>query len=136
MKHRYLTFDCYGTLIDWKAGIEAGLRSALGEIGIGGQQLLRAYVEAEQKEESVYKKYREVLRDTAVSLSGTLGRKVDLRAASAFAGSVPDWPAFADTERFLKEMGSRGTRGTYSRTPTTTSWKRPYGRTGWRWTGS
>ncbi|MDE1857852.1 MAG: HAD hydrolase-like protein [Thaumarchaeota archaeon] len=108
MKHRYLTFDCYGTLVDWKAGIEAGLRSALGEIRVGGQELLRAYVEAEQKEESGYKKYREVLRDTAVSLSGTLGRKVDLGAASAFAGSVPDWPAFGDTERFLKEMGARG----------------------------
>ncbi|HKT22094.1 MAG TPA: HAD-IA family hydrolase [Nitrososphaerales archaeon] len=108
MKYRYLTFDCYGTLIDWRAGIEAGLRSALGEVGLGGQELLRAYVEAEQKQETGYKKYREVLRDTAISLSTALGKRVDGASAEAFASSVPGWPAFTDTGDFLREMGSRG----------------------------
>jgi 2-haloacid dehalogenase len=108
MRYRYLTFDCYGTLIDWRAGIERGLRSALGEIGLGGQELLRAYVDAERKEESGYKRYREVLRDTAVSLSEALGRKVDVASAEVFASSVPEWPAFPDTGRFLREVGSRG----------------------------
>ena len=110
MRYRYLTFDCYGTLIDWRRGIEAGLRSALGELGVGGQELLRAYVDAEKKEESGYKRYRVVLRDTAVSLAGELGMKVGPGSAEAFASSVPVWPPYPDTEGFLKEMGSRGYR--------------------------
>lgn len=108
MRYRYLTFDCYGTLIDWRAGIESGLRSALGEIGLGGDGLLRAYVDAEKAQESGYKKYREVLRDTAISLSAKLGREVDPRSAEAFASSIPTWPVFPDTVGFLREMGSRG----------------------------
>ena len=108
MKYRYLTFDCYGTLIDWRTGIENELRKALGNVGIGGQELLDAYVSAEKEQESSYKKYREVLTLTAASLSGRLGVKVTPRAAREFAGSVPRWPAFQDTRRFLHEMGIRG----------------------------
>jgi 2-haloacid dehalogenase len=108
MKYRYLTFDCYGTLIDWRTGIENELRKALGNVRIGGQELLDAYVSAEKEQESSYKKYREVLTLTAASLSGRLGVKVTPEAAREFAGSVPRWPAFQDTRSFLHEMGVRG----------------------------
>jgi len=108
MKYRYLTFDCYGTLIDWRAGIESSLLAAVGDVGIRGHALLEAYVTAEKEEESSYKKYREVLRRTVISMSGRLGAEVTEEAARKFAASVPTWPAFADTAKFLKEMGSRG----------------------------
>jgi 2-haloalkanoic acid dehalogenase type II len=108
VRHRYLTFDCYGTLVDWRTGIEKELKSALGEIKLGGQDLLQAYVNAEQKEESNYKKYRKVLRDTVISMSGALGKKVGLNEAEAFASSVPRWPVFPDTIEFLRETGLRG----------------------------
>jgi 2-haloalkanoic acid dehalogenase type II len=108
MTYRYLTFDCYGTLIDWKAGIERELRRALGNIRIGGLELLARYVTAEKAEESTYKKYREVLRRTAKSLSGALGVQVTDEAASRFAASVPRWPAFPDTAKFLRDMEARG----------------------------
>jgi 2-haloalkanoic acid dehalogenase type II len=108
VRYRYLTFDCYGTLIDWRSGIEAGLRSAFGELGIGGQELLDAYVEAEKRQESAYMKYREVLGRTALSMAGSLGVSVSIGAAERFAASVPSWPAFPDTGRFLHEMGSGG----------------------------
>jgi 2-haloalkanoic acid dehalogenase type II len=108
MKYRYLTFDCYGTLIDWRAGIEASLLGALGDLGIRGQALLDAYVMAEKQQESSYKKYREVLRRTVLSMSGQLGVEVTEQAARKFAGSVPTWPAYADTVKFLKEMGRKG----------------------------
>ena len=110
MKYRYLTFDCYGTLIDWKSGIEEALRGAFGGEGPGGYELLTAYVEAEKAEEVVYRKYREVLRRTALSLAGRLGVGVSEEGAKAFAASVPGWPAFADTAGFLREMGRRGYR--------------------------
>ncbi|HLQ06936.1 MAG TPA: haloacid dehalogenase type II [Nitrososphaerales archaeon] len=108
MKYRYLTFDCYGTLIDWRAGIEASLLAAVGDFGIRGQALLDAYVMAEKQQESSYKKYREVLRRTVLSMSGQLGVEVTEEAARKFAGSVPTWPAYADSAKFLKQMGTKG----------------------------
>ncbi len=109
-KYRYLTFDCYGTLIDWKTGIDSALRSALGRTALEGRELMRAYVEAENREESVYKRYRDVLRRTTLSLSDTLGVVVTESAAESFAGSVPTWPAFPDTAKFLRDMGASGYR--------------------------
>ncbi len=108
VRYLYLTFDCYGTLVDWRKGIERELRAAVGQISFRGQELLDAYVEAEKRQESSYKKYREVLRTTALALSRTVGKEITDGAARAFAGSVPRWPAFDDTPPFLREMGSRG----------------------------
>ena len=107
MGYRYLTFDCYGTLIDWRTGIEREL-AALGKISLRGQELLDAYGTAERREEATYKKYREVLRRSVLSISNQLGAHVSDEAALRFAGSVPRWPAFPDTAAFLREMGSRG----------------------------
>jgi len=104
----HLTFDCYGTLIDWRAGIERELARALGSVRLSGTRLLAAYVEAEKLQESTYKRYREVLRETVVSMSGVLGVEVSDAAAREFAASVPKWPAFADSAKFLRDMGSRG----------------------------
>jgi 2-haloalkanoic acid dehalogenase type II len=108
VRYRYLTFDCYGTLIDWKSGIERGLRQALGQAGLRGQGLLDAYVKAEMRQESTYVRYREVLSRTALSLSRSLGIPMSKGAAEEFAASLPSWPPFPDTRRFLHEMGSRG----------------------------
>ena len=108
MGYKYLTFDCYGTLIDWRTGIERELTAAIGRIDLGGQELLDAYGAAERKEEATYKKYREVLRRSVLSMSNPLGAEVSDEAARKFAGSVPRWPAFPDTAAFLHEMGSRG----------------------------
>jgi 2-haloalkanoic acid dehalogenase type II len=110
MEYRYLTFDCYGTLIDWRTGIQRALRSALGDFRLGGQELLAAYVRLEREEESTYKRYRDVLRETVKSLSGVLGVQVTDEAVKTFATSVPSWPAFHDTAEFLRDMGSRGFR--------------------------
>jgi 2-haloalkanoic acid dehalogenase type II len=108
VKYRYLTFDCYGTLVDWRTGIEEELHAVLGGIRIAGQELLDAYVSAEKNEEMGYRKYREVLRRTAISLSGTLGVEVSAEAAESFAASVPKWPAFTDAAEFLRDAGRKG----------------------------
>ena len=105
----HLTFDCYGTLIDWRTGIERELTKALeGRVKLSGTHLLAAYVEAEKSQEATYRKYREVLQETVVSMSGVLGAEITDSAAREFAASVPKWPAFPDTARFLREAGSRG----------------------------
>lgn len=108
MRYKYLTFDCYGTLIDWRAGIEKALTAAAGGTPLSGQELLKAYLAAEKDEEAGYKKYREVLRRSVLSMSAAVGVKVNEEGARSFAASVPTWPAFPDTGEFLREMGSRG----------------------------
>ncbi len=110
MKYRYLTFDCYGTLIDWRSGIERELRGLLGPAAPGGRALLDAYVEAEKQQEATYKKYRDVLALSVLSLSRRLDSRMDEEKAREFAASVPRWPAFPDTRGFLREMGARGYR--------------------------
>jgi 2-haloalkanoic acid dehalogenase type II len=108
MTFAYLTFDCYGTLVDWKTGIESALATSLGRTRILGKGLLDAYVAAEKKEEETYQKYREVLRRSVLSLSKSLGVEVSAESARRFAASLPSWPAFPDTAKFLREAGRLG----------------------------
>jgi len=108
MRFRYLTFDCYGTLIDWKTGIESELRAAIGPVRMDGGELLNAYVNAEKVQEAAYAKYREVIRRTLLSMSDLLGVPIPDAAARRFADSVPRWPVFSDTKAFLRQMGSEG----------------------------
>lgn len=106
--NRFLTFDCYGTLIDWRRGIEESLQKSFGVLPVKGSDLLRAYVEAEKKQEEIYQRYREVLTKTSMELCKSLGVGASKAAAEEFAASVPDWPAFPDTTRALKEFGRLG----------------------------
>lgn len=108
LTYKYLTFDCYGTLVDWKTGIKKALKSCLGELPLSGKGLLEAYVETEKEEESSYKKYREVLGSTAGRLANRYGATPNRESLVAFAGSVPDWPAFPDTYDALREFGRMG----------------------------
>jgi 2-haloacid dehalogenase len=107
-RFRYLTFDCYGTLIDWRTGIEAALNSALGKLPIKGHALLDAYEAAEKRQEDEYKGYRDVLASTAGDLAARFGMKADPRALARFAASVPEWPAFPDTAEALRALGKKG----------------------------
>jgi 2-haloacid dehalogenase len=105
---RYLTFDCYGTLIDWRKGIEVALNKALGKLPMGGRDLQDAYEAAEKRQESDYKSYRQVLASTAGDLAAEFGVEAKPEALTKFAGSVPEWPAFPDTAEALRAMGRKG----------------------------
>jgi 2-haloalkanoic acid dehalogenase type II len=108
MKFRYLTFDCYGTLIDWRAGIEASLEEAFGRTRLKGRELMDAYISAEKAEEASYMKYREILVRSAQRVGQVIGLPLEESASRKFAASVPSWPAFEDTVKFLKEAGKKG----------------------------
>jgi 2-haloacid dehalogenase len=108
VKRRFLTFDCYGTLVDWKTGIEESLRATMGEIPLRGKALLDAYVAAEKEEERSYKKYRQVLSSAAIRLAAAVGVRVSSDAAGEFADSVPTWPVFPDTKVVLRDLGQKG----------------------------
>jgi len=109
MKFTHLTFDCYGTLIDWRKGIEAHLGELLRKNGLpSGVSVFPVYVKFEAEEEGQYKSYREVLRDTGVKVAEHLKVSIAENDAKMFAASVPSWPPFSDTVESLKALGKRG----------------------------
>ena len=106
----YLTFDCYGTLIDWETGIVDSISRAAGKLPLPRDRLMAAYLEAEKRQEDDYMKYVQVLKSTFEVLSAGLGIAVSNGAAERFAHSVPDWPAFQDTASSLRRLGELGYR--------------------------
>jgi 2-haloacid dehalogenase len=105
-----LTFDSYGTLIDWEAGILAGLRGILEPLGIdtADDDLLERYARAEANVEAGgYLRYREVLARSAELVGRELGVQPDPAALAAFGGSVGAWPAFPDSADALARLHER-----------------------------
>jgi 2-haloacid dehalogenase len=105
-----LTFDCYGTLIDWEAGIVAGLRAVLEPRGmaVGDEDLLERYARHEAAiEAGPYAPYREVLARSLRGVCSELGVEPTPAEGAAFGGSVGDWPAFADSPDALARLASR-----------------------------
>lgn len=102
-----LTFDCYGTLVDWEAGILAGLRRALGPQP-DDDTLLELYARAEaQVEAGDWQPYRSVLQASLAAVCFERGITPTARQSADFAGSVVDWPAFPDSAAALDRLRRR-----------------------------
>lgn len=109
VKFTHLTLDCYGTLIDWRKGIEVNLGELLKKNGLRSDvNVFPLYLEIEAEEEGQYKSYRDVLKDTAIKVAERFGVSISEREAKAFATSIFSWPPFGDTVESLKELGKRG----------------------------
>lgn len=104
-----LTFDCYGTLIDWEAGLLAALRDALpGAAEVGDDRLLELYAGHEaEAERPPYRSYREVLAAGLRGVASDLGLEAGDEALARFAESVRDWPAFPDSADALRRLHER-----------------------------
>jgi len=104
-----LTFDCYGTLIDWEAGIAAGLRGVLEPRGVAVvDDLLERYARHEAAVEAgPYAPYREVLARSLRGVCAELGVEPTVAEEQAFGGSVGDWPAFPDSPDALARLAAR-----------------------------
>jgi len=95
-----LTFDCYGTLIDWESGIWEALRPVLANhrIGLLADKALELYGELESEaERGVYREYQTVLRTVLEGLGSRLGFAPSPVELQRFSESVKDWPAFPDS---------------------------------------
>jgi 2-haloacid dehalogenase len=105
-----LTFDCYGTLIDWETGLLRALRDILSAHGTPceDEPLLRLFAEAEGTlEAGPYRPYREVLVEALKRIAAALGFAPAAGERDALARSLPGWPAFADTVPSLEALGRR-----------------------------
>jgi 2-haloacid dehalogenase len=101
-----LSFDCYGTLIDWETGIAEALCPLRERSGIRLEELLEAYgpVEHEVEEEFPSLPYSALLEKVHARLSQRLGVAENPEEAAAFGASVGDWPAFPDAPEALRYL--------------------------------
>ena len=108
-----VTFDCYGTLIDWESGISEAFIAAAWSDGFtfSREDVLRAYAGAERDVESErYRPYREVLTLSAVRAARSLGWNLDAAHARFLPESLPRWRPFPDTNQALEQLRAAGIR--------------------------
>lgn len=108
-----LTFDCYGTLIDWETGIHTALQPLLQQVGLqhAGKTLTRDEVlevyarhEADQQARTPRMLYRDLLAVVHWRLGLEFGVAMPDAAHLRFGASVGDWPAFADSVTSLQHL--------------------------------
>lgn len=103
-----LSFDCYGTLIDWEAGIAAVLAPWAKGAGLEltDEELLVAYAENEAQavRDTPTALYSEILAEAFRRTGAALGRPVSEEWAQRLGDSVPDWPAFDDSADALASL--------------------------------
>jgi 2-haloacid dehalogenase len=108
MADRWLTFDCFGTLIDWRHGI-----STTGELLFPGrgQDFLKAYIALEAEvEKGAFKRYRAILTETARQAARELSLDLKPDDASALVSTIPHWPPFGDVGQALGALRKDGWR--------------------------
>lgn len=115
MERRFdvITFDCYGTLIDWERGITNAFLSAARQDGIELQrdEVLRAYEQLEpivQRER--FHLYRDVLTETAARVANALGWPLASERATFLVSSLASWKPFPDTNAALERLRDAGYR--------------------------
>jgi 2-haloalkanoic acid dehalogenase type II len=115
MTRRYdiVTFDCYGTLIDWERGISRAFAAAMSADGMSLDPgpLLAAYHEIEPAVQAEgYRCYRDVLAETARRVADRVGWPLARSRAGFLAESLPAWPPFPDTKPALERLAEAGYR--------------------------
>ncbi|MBA2641888.1 MAG: HAD-IA family hydrolase [Actinobacteria bacterium] len=110
MSERWVTFDCYGTLVDWNGGIRAELERLFGVVR--AEPLLARYHELEPEIQSATPgaSYREVLTIALERLASEASLPLPEGETSALARSLPSWSVFPDAAPALAEARARGWR--------------------------
>jgi 2-haloacid dehalogenase len=109
-RFKVLTFDCYGTMIDWENGIFSALRPILSahDKNITDAELLELYSELELRaEQSEYLRYREVLQSVVRGFGERLGFSPTDAEVRSLPESLANWPPFPDTVEALRKLKAR-----------------------------
>lgn len=105
-----LTFDCYGTLIDWETGILSALHPILAAHGkrMDDATLLKLYADFEQRsEQGEFLPYREVLASVVRQFGEHLGFVPSASEVSSLPDSLPTWKPWPDTVTALRSLKMR-----------------------------
>jgi 2-haloalkanoic acid dehalogenase type II len=108
-----ITFDCYGTLVDWEGGISAAFMEAAAEDGVslGREEVLAAHAEIEPLVQAEsFRTYRDVLTETARRMAFGFGWAIEPRRARFLPESLPGWRVFDDTNAALRRLRDAGCR--------------------------
>lgn len=108
-RFKAITFDCYGTLIDWESGLLAALRPVLRAHGsnLGDAEILALYSEIEPKAQVPYRRYRDVLAQVARQTADRLGFSISQPEAESLPNSLRNWLPFPDTNEALTKLKTR-----------------------------
>lgn len=109
-RFEWLSFDSYGTLIDWELGILGYFRELLQcrSCKISDDEILNMYSEFEPQEQAgEYRPYREVLASVVRDFARELNFEVSETEASGLAESIRSWQPFPDTVAGLRRLHSR-----------------------------
>jgi 2-haloalkanoic acid dehalogenase type II len=114
-----ITFDCYGTLIDWETGIRNAFHSAMLQTGADQaleSEALELYEEEERKveREKPHLLYRDVLSKTSLSVAKKIGWDLPESESNFLARQLPTWSPFPDTNPSLERLSRRHTLGILS----------------------
>jgi 2-haloalkanoic acid dehalogenase type II len=108
----WISFDCFGTLIDWRQGLSEAVARALGTDGAtADEKIFPAYLEAERCiEAGPYRPYRSIMVGALTSAMGSVGVQLDGDPLVHVPESIPRWPIFPDTRNALDRLRSAGYR--------------------------
>jgi len=108
-----ITFDCYGTLVDWRSGITAAVErvARVHGVTVDPARVLRLHAEIEpQVQREGYQKYRDVLDEVLKRMASGLGWTPDPAQEHVLSESLPTWPMFEDTNPALERLKAMGFR--------------------------
>lgn len=108
-RYRVLTFDCYGTLVDWETGIFSALRPILvrHQESISDEELLKLYGDLELEAEQPYQLYADVLRTVVRGFGQRLGFNPSQAEQDSLPQSLPSWEPWPDTVQALRKLKTR-----------------------------
>jgi 2-haloalkanoic acid dehalogenase type II len=102
-----LTFDCFGTLVDWETGLARALRASLPGADATDDELLERYSDHEAAaERAPYRPYRDVMATAARGVAADLDQPLG-DGGAAVAASLPSWPAFPDSTAAVRRLQQR-----------------------------
>lgn len=104
-----ITFDCYGTLIDWESGLLKALRPILAAHGasLSDAEILVLYSALEPQAQTPYTRYRHVLSNVVSGFGQRLGFRVSNAEAESLPNSLKHWLPFPDTNAALERLKRR-----------------------------
>ncbi len=106
----FVTFDVYGSLIDWETGVYQAFAKEAEKDGytISRDELIPLFLEVQQEiKGGSYELYAEVLRRTAMQVAKRLGWPLESSRASFLPESIPRWPPFKETNTQLERFGKK-----------------------------
>src|SRR5467141_5464955 len=114
-----MTFDCYGTLIDWETGIRDAFHKAMLQTGASPGLEAKAFELYEEEERRIERErphllYRDVLSKTSLSVARKIGWKLSEAESTFLAKELPSWAPFPDTNPSLARLSRKHTLGILS----------------------